>query len=54
MNWKNHKLKSGTYYQYYVIAIRVDPLQKCDRKIRSCSQGKQSKKQDMNWEKSET
>ena len=40
---KNHKLKSGTYYEYHVIAISVDPLQKCFRKIRSCSQGKQDK-----------
>ena len=49
---KNHKLKSGTYYEYYhVIAISVDPLQNCVRKIRSCSQGKQGKKQGINWEK---
>ena len=49
---KNHKLTSGTYYEYYhVIAISVDPLQKCVRKIRSCSQGKQGKKQGINWEK---
>ena len=48
---ENHKLKSGTYYEYHVITISVDPLQKCVRKIRSCSQGKQGKKQGINWEK---
>ena len=48
---KNHKLKSGIYYEYHVIAISVDPLQKCVRKIRSCSQRKQGKKQGINWEK---
>ena len=49
---KNHKFKAGAYYDYLVIAIVVDPLQKCVRKIRSCSLGKQGKKQGTNWEKS--
>ena len=31
---KNNELKSGTYYEYYVIAIGVDPLQKCVRENR--------------------
>ena len=41
---KNHKLNSRIYYEYHVIAVSVDPLQKCVRKIRSCSQRKQGKK----------
>ena len=45
-------LRSGTYV-YHIIAVSVDPLGgKCVRKIRSCSQGKQGKKQGMSWEKS--
>ena len=31
---KNHKLKAVTYYDYVVIAIIVDLLQKCAGKIR--------------------
>ena len=41
---KNHKLNSRVYYEYHVIAVSVDPLQKFVRKIRSCSQRKQGKK----------
>ena len=49
---KNHKLKSGTYYDYLVIAIIADPLQKSVRIMRSCSQRKRGIKQGMNQEKS--
>ena len=51
---KNHKLKAVTYCDYVVIAIIVDPLQKCAGKIRCCGQRKQGKNQGMNWEKSLT
>ena len=51
---KNHKLKAVTYCDYVVIAIIVDPLQKCAGKIRCCGQRKEGKNQGMNWEKSLT
>ena len=51
---KNHKLKAVTYYYYVVIAIIIDPLQKCAGRIRCCDQRKQGKKQGMNCQNSLT